>query len=63
MNGLHLIQIKEYYQIVIHMKHKGKTCVFFASKHSVSSGDLQVRAKTDRNENKKNSLSKIMNPA
>lgn len=42
---------------VICMKHKGKTHAFLISKHSVVLGDLWVRAKVDKNENKESSLS------
>lgn len=53
MNGLHLVQVNEYDQIVICMKHKRKTYVFLASKHSVVLGDLCMRAKVNKSENKK----------
>lgn len=53
MNGLHLVQVNEYDQIVICMKHKRKIYVFLVSKHSVVLGDSCVRAKEDKSENKK----------
>lgn len=55
MNGLHLTQVNEYDQIVIFRKKPKKP--LHASCFKVFSyfwGDLRMRAKVDKSENKKN---------
>lgn len=54
MNGLHLVQVNEYDQIVIFRKQERKTYMLLVSKHSVVwEGDLRMWAKVDKSENKK----------
>lgn len=45
MNGLHLVQVNEYDQMVILRKPKRKTYELLISKHSVVLGYLSMRGK------------------
>lgn len=46
MNGLHLVQVNEYGQIVIFWKQKRKTDLLLVSKHPVVWGGLRYVGKS-----------------